>query len=415
MSATTTPGPVRTAAGRGRGPARALGTWGAARLVAAREIAVRLRDRAFLISTAIGLVIIAASIVVPALLLDGDGAQERTVATTGAGASQLVTDLEGSALTVDVLDARDDAAAEALVSEGTADAALLPAPGGGWVLVGDEDVPSDLAEALTASLSSQQLTAVLDELGADDAQRAAATAVPLETRVLDADGVTGQVTIIAIVFALLFFFTVYTYGYQIAQSVTEEKQSRVVELLVAAVPVRALLVGKVLGSTLIALAQIVLILAVGLVALAATGQGSLIGVVTGASGWFVVFFLLGFTMLSTLWAAAGALAARIEDLQSTTAPLQLLVMAPFFAALYLTTPGTALTALSYIPFTAPLSMPRRLLLGDAAWWEALLSAGLIAGVTALLVVLAERLYRGSLLRTGTKTSVKQAWALGADA
>lgn len=87
---------------------------------------------------------------------------------------------------------------------------------------------------------------------------------------------------------------------------------------------------------------------------------------------------------------------------------------PFFLGVYVTSPGTLLTVLSYVPFTAPLSMPRRLLIGDAAWWEALVSAGIIAATTAALVVLASRLYRGSLLRTGSKTSLRAAWAAGAE-
>ena len=85
-----------------------------------------------------------------------------------------------------------------------------------------------------------------------------------------------------------------------------------------------------------------------------------------------MFFLLGFLMLACLWAAAGALANRQEDLQATTVPLQVLVFVPFFTAAYVYTPGTLLTTLSYIPFTAPIAMPRRLALGDAAWWEGVL-------------------------------------------
>ena len=395
-------------------PARrpALTTGPAARLVAAREIAVRLRDRAFLISTAVTLVIIAASIIVPTVFFGDDGPEQHRVAAVGQAAPAVLQDAAAAsegALEVEVVPTDDVAAAEDLVAGGEVDAALVAGPDGSLELVGDESAPDDLLDALNSAVSAERSSAVLDELGASPEQVRAVTDDPVTTRVLDDSGTTLLVTLVALVFAFLFFFTVFGFGYQIAQSVTEEKQSRVVELLVAAVPVRALLVGKVAGNTLLAVGQIVLIVAVGLLGMAASGQGDLIGTVAGASGWFLVFFLLGFTMLSTLWAAAGAMAARIEDLQSTTLPLQMLVMAPFFVAVYVTEPGRWLTLLSYIPFTAPLSMPRRLLLGDAAWWEALLAAGIIAATTAVLVAVASRLYRGSLMRTGSKTSMRQAW------
>ncbi len=392
---------------------QALSTLPAARLVAAREVAVKLRDKAFLISTAVTLVILAGLILIPALFFDG-GPDEYDVAAAGPAATAA---LDQTGRSTDELDlttapAADTASAERAVRGGEVDAALVPA-GGQLQLIAADTVPSDLLDALNAAVQSQRTQAALGDLGASADQVAAVTQEPVTLRLLDDSGAAQVASIVAAVFAMLFFFTVITFGLQIAQSVTEEKASRVVELLVAAVPTRALLIGKVAGASVLAVGQIVVILAVGLLALAATGQGGLIATVAPASGWFLVFFLLGFTMLSTLWAAAGALAARIEDLQTTTVPIQMLVLPPFFVGLYVTTPGTLLSVLSYVPFTAPLSMPRRLLIGDASWWEALISAGIIAATTALLIAVASRLYRGSLLRTGSKSSVKAAWSTAA--
>ncbi len=87
---------------------------------------------------------------------------------------------------------------------------------------------------------------------------------------------TGSVPpqLLVLVFAFLFYLSVLTFGMSIAQSVVEEKQSRVIELLVAALPVRWLLAGKVLGNTVMALGQIVVILGAGLVGATIAGQGS---------------------------------------------------------------------------------------------------------------------------------------------
>src|SRR6185503_13723220 len=114
-------------------------------------------------------------------------------------------------------------------------------------------------------------------------------------------------------------------------------------ILVAAVPVRVLLAGKVLGNTALALGQIALFVAVGLAGASVAGQPGLVSLLLRASPWFLLFFLLGFSMLACLWAAAGAVAARQEDLQATTVPLQILLFVPFLAATYLYTPGPMLT------------------------------------------------------------------------
>ncbi|HMO10861.1 MAG TPA: ABC transporter permease, partial [Actinotalea sp.] len=90
----------------------------------------------------------------------------------------------------------------------------------------------------------------------------------------------------------------------------------------------------------------------------------------------------GFVMLACLWAVAGSLASRIEDLQATTVVMQVLVIVPFFAAVFALDPGPLQRGLSYVPFTAPLLMPARVVLGNAAVWEPLVAAVVVL-VTAV--------------------------------
>jgi ABC-2 type transport system permease protein len=232
----------------------------------------------------------------------------------------------------------------------------------------------------------------------------------LQERRLDDSALAQDVTfLLGFVFAMLFFFVVFQFGFAIAQGVVQEKESRVVELLVSAVPVRTLLFGKVLGNGGLALVQLVLLAAVGIAATSLTGNGELTSLLLRNAGWFLVFFGLGFAMLSCLWAAAGAFASRNEDLQATTTPLSLLVMLPLFAAIY-TPDGPLRTAMSYFPITSPLMMPSRLLAGDASVWEAALSALLLVVTAGGAVLIGERLYRSSLMRTSGRTTLRQAWS-----
>ncbi|MFE6560982.1 ABC transporter permease [Nocardioides sp. NPDC057767] len=148
---------------------------------------------------------------------------------------------------------------------------------------------------------------------------------------------------------------------------------------------------------------------VGLVGLSLTDFSFALPALSGAIGWFVVFFLIGFVVLSTLWAVAGALASRTEDLQSSSTPITMLLMVMFFGALYLDGVGEQIG--SYVPPLSAVLMPMRLVDGSAAWWEPVIALALLLGFGAALVRLAERLYSRALLQTGGQLSLKAAWRL----
>lgn len=397
-------------------PRRALGLAAAARVIAGREVAVTLRDRGFIISTLVTLVIVAGATALPAIL--SGGTETRTVAVmddAGAALVQAADQLaaadaplgEEPAVSLEVLETGGVGAAEKALREDEADLAVLP--GSEDVeLVALDGVPGDAADVLSRAASAQRAAAVADELGATDAQVAALQPVSLEQRRLGGGLDPTIASVVATAFGFLFFFTVFGYGMMIAQRVTEEKQSRVVELLVAAVPMRAMLVGKVMGVGALALGQVVLTVGMAAIGASVSGQGQLLQLLARSSGWFLVFFLFGFALLACLFAAAGAMAPRQEDLQQTVNPLSMALMLPFFASVFITDRGPLLTTLSYVPLTSPLTMPRRLLIDDAAWWEPVLSLGVLTVSVAALVVLGARLYERSLLRTGSAITWRSA-------
>src|SRR5699024_6517528 len=109
-----------------------------------------------------------------------------------------------------------------------------------------------------------------------------------------------------------------------------EKQNRFVEILTAAIPVRQLLYGKVLGNCLLAFDQIVLYGVLALIAINFTDLTVDVAWLASASGWFVVFFAAWFMALAAIWAVLGAMASRSEDLQSSTAPVIGLLVAILF-------------------------------------------------------------------------------------
>ncbi|MFD6397969.1 ABC transporter permease [Nocardia sp. NPDC060249] len=385
------------------------GVW---RIVAAREIAVKLRDRNFVISTVVTLVVIVASLLLTGFLSSRPDKIE--VAIAGSDTSVVLATantLASSAGTDTSFTPRpvaDRAAVEQLVREETVDAGLVPADTGGWQLIGKTAEDEDATTYITAAaqqLALQRNAAAagvsLEELG----RGAEVTYGLLEQGAID----PGLAKSIAFVFAFLFYMASVLFGMSIAQSVVEEKQNRIVEILASAIPLRQLLIGKVVGNALLAFAQLAVFVGAGLIGLAVTGKGGQLGQIAGAAGWFIVFFLVGFLALASLWAVAGALATRSEDLQSTSTPLGLLIMIVLFAGIFLT--GTARTIGSYVPIMSIVAMPARLADGTAAWWEPFIALALMAIATYAIVVVAEKIYRRSLMQTQARLTMRQALAL----
>lgn len=380
-------------------------------LVARREITVKLHDRNFLISTGVLILILAGSLAVQ-FLLSG-----RTSTTTVAVASPAAVKIVDQA-TATASDAgsktefktkayASSAAVRTAVRDGKQSVGVI-STGSGWRLVGTSDRHTDVSTYLGAA--AQQDVVARNAAAAGTSIDALTKGAQIRYDLLTPDGGNDAATsrIGGIAFGVLFYIASLLLGMAIANSVVEEKQNRVVEILAAAIPTRQLLIGKVLGNTALAVGQVVLLGALGAIGLIATGNTGLLGDVAGGAGWFVVFFLLGFVTLACLWAVVGALATRAEDIQSSSTPMTLLVMVVFFVGIFATGPIAAVG--SYVPLLSTIVMPARVVAGDATWWQALLSLLISAAASYGVVRLAERMYRGALLQTGSRTTYRQAFA-----
>ena len=382
------------------------------RVVAEREVRTRLRDKTFLGATAFSLLLIVGFFVVS--LFIGAGADEYDVAvTTDADEAMVVAAEEAmrgstspdAALTAEV--AGDADRAEELVRGGDVDAALLP-QGEGYVVVGHDELAPVLVAGLSSAASARALEAIAAEQGVDLADLSRGTEVAqrlLDPNADEADARSG----VAFAFALVFLLTAMGFGMTIAQSVAQEKESRVVEILAAAVPVRALLWGKITGNTVLAIGQILLITAVGVAGLVLTDRRELLSGISGAVVAYVVFFVLGFVALAALWSVAGALASRQEDLQSTTLPGQMLLFLPYFIATFGS--DDVRTVVSMLPIVSTMVMPGRMAEGDVPWWQIGVAVALTLAAMLLFVRLGARMYERTLLRTGRRIAWREALRL----
>ena len=378
-------------------------------LVAQREISTKLRDKTFIGSTAFMLIIVMAAVIIPALIA-GNNSPDKIAVLNDAGAKVVQTaDAIKGGDSYEVTRAADPAAAERMVVDGDVKAALLPGDNGYFVL-GDDRVDTDLQNSLREAAVNLGMEQNAAQAGLTPEQLRTNTQV--QERLLNPGPLPEIVAdFVNIGLALVFYMTALGFGMMIAQSVVQEKESRVVEILAAAVPIRALLWGKVIGNTVLALSQIVVIAAASLIGLLATDQADILEVIAPVAGWFVVFFVLGFVALAGLWAVAGSLATRQEDLGSTTLPGQMILMVPFFFSVF--AGAEAKTVASFIPIASSMAMPGRMLTEDVPVWQPLLAILVLLAATILIVRLGARLYERTLLQTGRRLGYREAIAIKA--
>lgn len=379
------------------------------RVVAEREITTRLRDKTFLGATAFTLVLLIAAFVVTSIV-EGQAEKYDVAVTTPAGTTAVAAaqqSLRSASSDDDVIRARDaDTAAQAeqQVRDGDVDAALVPA-GDGFSIVGDDEVDGDLETALTAGVAVSVLADNARTQGVDlDGLQAGTTA---QVRLLDPGPADeGARSAIAFAFAIIFLFTALGFGMTIAQSVVQEKESRIVEILAAAVPIRAMLWGKVLGNTVLALGQIVLIAVVGMVGLAVTGKGALLSGLGPAVAWYIALFVLGFVSLASLWSVAGSIAGRQEDLQSTTLPGQMILFLPYFVSIFGS--DQVKTVFSMLPIVSTMTMPGRIAEGDVPGWQIAVAIATTVAAAVLFIRIGERCYERTLLHTSGRMTYREA-------
>lgn len=216
--------------------------------------------------------------------------------------------------------------------------------------------------------------------------------------------------LISMLFIILFYMASLLGGVQLANAVVAEKTSRVAEIIASAIPLKHLLVGKIISNTIIAFGQLALVLAASLGAAHLADVPLALPQLQGALIWYLAFFLVGFVWLSSLWAMAGCLAGRTEDVQHTSLPVTMVVVGMYLAATMMTD-GVKNLVFSILPPTSAIMMPARLVRGDAAWWEPAVALLLLAATAALCLWAAGRIYGRSLLQGSEKLSFAKAWKL----
>jgi len=412
------------------------------RLIISTEYLLRVRTRSFVLSTVLAPLFMLGLLLGPALLMDRTGDSDRRVMVVDRSGENLFHTLQEEVHdplvggmgrtrlflwsgTEDVDEIRRAVAAE--VEEGRYDGLLvIPADfadTGQASFYGGDASGAIWTRGLERSLGRVLMRSRLERLGLDGtALDQLVSAAQLKTEHIRGEKADQAGLEVRLVVSFLLVFLLYMmilgYGIQAMNSIIEDKASRVVEVMLATVTPTTLMVGKIVSSALVGLTQFAVwgVVAVGLI-----GQGVVatpLPVDLSFLSWslwlsFALYFLLGFLLFSSIYAAIGAMCTSVQDAQQFQAPITLLVVVPIvLAQVVARDPDSALSFwLSLVPFFTPILMFTRVSMGSPAAWEVILSLLLLAGTVLLMARLSGKLFRLAILSFGKAPGWRQVWEM----
>jgi ABC-2 type transport system permease protein len=404
-------------------------------LVASREISERLHGRATWLLTGLTTLLAVGLIVVPSLINQQSG-------TTRVGLVGLQAQAVGPALLAAAKATKVDVTTLSIDSESTARSELTPtqkAGTGGRLarLFGGSNATLDVALLVngnSATIEAYQtvpatvsalIRAVLDTLHQHSVLAAAgvpartilSSEAPVPTTIETLQSAPSDMAgrdIAALASGFLLMYSVAGFGSAVATGVAQEKTSRTAELLVAAVRPRELMAGKVTGIGLVGLGQMTVTVGAAMIANALVKSTNIPPELGALLPGILLWFVLGFTLYAFGFAAAGAMVARQEELQSVTMPFTaVLVVGLLLVYGAIASPDSGwIRLLSFLPPLTPVLMPARMILGHTEAWEVALAVFIEIASIVGMTIWAARIYQGALVRGGARLSWSDAFRLG---
>lgn len=389
--------------------------------IARREIRERGKSKAYLLTSLITLLLVLGLIIIPTFF-DG-GTEEHNIGSIGEGNAEIIAAAEQIGNVGDEPGTEPSVAFETVVFQNrdAGDAALEAGEVDVLLIDGDEVITQEsggfLGSSLVSLLQRGAATVELERLIVESGDTATKvielmTSDPLEASTVSGDDPTDETAgIIAYAGLLLLYMAILLYGTWILTGVTEEKTNRVVEVLLSSVRPWQLLAGKILGIGTLGLAQFGLTIFAAVAAIQVTGVLDIPELPLGNVVNLVIWFVIGFLLYAVLFGAAGSLASRAEDAQTSAMPMTILAVGGFFVSIVALGEPNGVVAVigTFVPLTAPFVVPVRAALGAIATWEYVLTVLITLGTIVTMVFIAGRIYAGGLLQFGGKVKVREAW------
>jgi ABC-2 type transport system permease protein len=387
-------------------------------LVARREIIERGRSRGFLFSVAFTTIVIVASFVVPMIIFGDEEDPEVGLVVAPAGLAVIIEEQAAAAgVDLTMVELADEAAAAAALEAGEVDVLVavpsdLSAPGS---VRFQEEVDPLLLQVVAASVAEARTEALLMGSGLDGAALEEARQPPEVVISEPPDPDTESRFIVANVGAILILVGVFGFGFTVLTGVVEEKQSRVVEIVLATVRARDLLMGKVLGIGVLGLVQLAVFVIAALIGVMVTQRFALPATTPSTIVLLTIWFILGYALYATILGALASLASRMEEASNVSTPVTIVAMVAYFVSVFSVAEdpdGPVAMIATFLPPTAPFAVPLRAALDTIAPWEIGLAVLTTVAAIWVLFEIGSRIYTGAVLQTTGRMRLRDAWRAG---
>jgi ABC-2 type transport system permease protein len=424
-------------------------------LIIKREYLTRVRKRSFLILTFLGPILMAAIYIIPIMLALNSSNEKMRVAVVDESRWFEDRFVDNKEHTFVLMPGQPIDSVKEMVKSGVFDMALyvprtqLNIPSNA-VVYSIRQVPMEVETYISNVMEKEIEDQKLMANGVDpEIVSAVKTNVNLQIMRMDEKGneketFTEVQFFLGMILAMLVYMFIMFFGGQVMQGVSEEKTSRIIEVIISSVKPFQLMMGKIIGVSLVALTQFVLwilltgVLYIGFSAyLGLSNPGMLSSGTVMAQeitsndimsnesvqnilqivhsidfgtiiATFLIFFILGYLLYATLYAAIGSLVDNNTDAQQFTLPVTVPLIVAIISSFYIVNnPDSSLSVwLSMIPFTSPISMMVRIPFGVPIW-QIVVSVVLLAGTFVLMTWIAAKIYRTGILMYGKKLSYKE--------
>ncbi len=430
-------------------------------LVLTREYTTRVRKKSFIIMTILMPALMAAMFILPAYFMSQDDTKERTIAVYD-GSSVLLGQLESNNYTkYKFIQKEDYEKIKDQLKKTDYYALLVIQPNvlttNTVQLISASNIPFDLKSQIQNKIrgviEKEKMAEVIKQTAIPDLEeriKATKTSISVNTIKLGEGGEAKKSsTEIGMILGYIFGFVIYMfillYGQMVMQGVMEEKQSRIVEVIISSVKPFDLMMGKIIGIAMVGLTQLAIWIILGFAIISgarglmpagrsgatqdivaqaqAAGQAGspaeldkiqdILGMLGSVNfpliiGCFIFFFIGGYLLYSSLFAAVGSAVDAQEDAQQFMMPIMMPIILAILVMMSAIKNPEGATAFwfSIIPFTSPVVMMARIPFGVPAW-QLILSMVLLIITFIGMVWAAGKIYRTGILMYGKKTSWKE--------
>lgn len=372
------------------------------------------RRKAFLITTAIAMVIVVGGLVTVSIATADSGPPTLAVGVVDQDGVELEAAIE-QRLDPEVTLAmeRHDSyqTGEDAVRAGSISALVV----GYYNVIWAEETPGWVVDTVSSAMRSVNLTRTAGQLGLSQGDLELLLR-PVSGETIDYEEGGEAVIVVAVITVIVMFVAILAYGQWIAYGVVEEKGNRIAELILGAISPGQLLTAKMFSLGGMGLAQLVIVGGAGLLTAGLLTDVPIPDVAGSAWAWLLFWFLLGYAFYGSLYAASGSLAADSQEAGSVITPLNILPGLGYMVGVIAFSAGAdGLTrTLSLIPLWTPMLMPGRMAQNAVEWWEVAFAITLMVLTTIVVIRLAGRVYLGGITQATRKVGWKQAFRGGTD-